>query len=689
MSIAAEIASVSYTLATGVGEEMPVTFKVLDSSHLRVYADGELQTLTTDYTWTSDGTDAGTGTVTSVSMLAGEEVYITYEIPATQESEFEDGDPFPPEVVEGEFDKSRLILAAIKERLTEVLRFPPGEAATQLGAAAARASKALWFDSNGDPTVYNAAQLLAVIEAEIPDSVVDRPTVTFADASDRGTTTPDFTGQLGIQLDTLGADPLGSLYVSASTSVGDWDAVDARVTAAAAVGTANAAAVAALQTDEGKLPWDITHSDHGAVDGDQTVDTALAIESALSDYGVAYIPSGDWYFRTECDIPSNSLIYGDGNASHCLWSDNNALVAATAATASVQLFQGDGEVGPASPVLDGITIRDLWIDGNGNNQTNMNAALTGVALAGTNHTVLRCKFTGMRAGDQKEAFVVNLHGSYISSTNYPARNCKVLECEFTDGANQTLTGSTLEFTQILISGYQTTDAADLIAEGCEVSGNHFHNLDTDSNQNRSVHGIAILGAGHVARGNIAWDCSGSSFTMFWLQTVNTEDLLLEGNRCRDIYRGVGLHLTTETFRRLKFRDNNFRCEHNCYNFYFSATGSGTLGSVDIQGDSLWSETVACIFFDFDGGPAKLDGFARVRGCTLDNDNSSYDSAQIIVEMVAADAGSSPGTIPNPDEWIVGSNVKPDGTLGTKRFQVSPWPGSGGTWTANSVWTDLL
>lgn len=85
-----------------------------------------VQTLTTDYTVTGAGLDAG-GTVTMVVAPAtGESLIIRRILPLTQESDFVTQDPFPAEVVEEDHDRSVMLSQQLEEKQDRALRFQVG-----------------------------------------------------------------------------------------------------------------------------------------------------------------------------------------------------------------------------------------------------------------------------------------------------------------------------------------------------------------------------------------------------------------------------------------------------------------------------------------------------------------------------------------------------------------------------------
>lgn len=225
MAIADENTKVLVTL-TGAGQTIPVDFYFLADDHLKVTSTTGTTTtelvLNSDYTVTGAGNQGG-GSVVMTAGVSGDKVAVTYNVPPTQTVNFTEGGAEPAETKERVPDKLTMLVKELKEKVSRALL--SNATSSNTFPSSLTAQRFIYVDANGDPQLYTAAQVLALINLEIPTSVVDRPTTTFSDASARAAATPDFTRQIGIQLDTFDADPLGSIYVSGSTSAGDWDPI--------------------------------------------------------------------------------------------------------------------------------------------------------------------------------------------------------------------------------------------------------------------------------------------------------------------------------------------------------------------------------------------------------------------------------------------------------------------------------
>jgi hypothetical protein len=113
-----------------------------------------VQALTTNYTVSGAGNEAG-GTVTMlVAPASGTTLTIRRSIAATQGTDLLPNDRLPAEDLEDGLDKLTMIAQQLGEESDRSIKFPASDAAVsaQLPAASARASKFLTFDANGVPT---------------------------------------------------------------------------------------------------------------------------------------------------------------------------------------------------------------------------------------------------------------------------------------------------------------------------------------------------------------------------------------------------------------------------------------------------------------------------------------------------------------------------------------------------------
>lgn len=157
MTVTTQTASASY-YGNGSTVAFTVPFYFLANTHLQVIlrdAQGieTVQALTTDYTVTGAGVPAG-GTVTMVTAPAsGTFLVIRRNVPITQETDYQENDPFPAATHEMALDKLTMIVQQQDGELDNALHFPASETTNdgELPVAADRAGKYLGFDGNGNP----------------------------------------------------------------------------------------------------------------------------------------------------------------------------------------------------------------------------------------------------------------------------------------------------------------------------------------------------------------------------------------------------------------------------------------------------------------------------------------------------------------------------------------------------------
>jgi hypothetical protein len=156
MTVSSTTSKVSYT-GNGLTTAFAVPFYVLAAADLQVILRSgtteTVQALTTNYTVSGAGNEAG-GTVTMlVAPASGTTLTIRRSIAATQGTDLLPNDRLPAEDLEDGLDKLTMIAQQLGEESDRSIKFPASDAAVsaQLPAASARASKFLTFDANGLP----------------------------------------------------------------------------------------------------------------------------------------------------------------------------------------------------------------------------------------------------------------------------------------------------------------------------------------------------------------------------------------------------------------------------------------------------------------------------------------------------------------------------------------------------------
>jgi len=134
MTVSSDVNRISYA-GNGSTTVFPVNYYFLENSHLQVIlitsAGVEtIQTLTTNYTVTGAGNEAGG----SVTMLVAPPVNVTIviqrSVPATQETDYLANDPFPAESHERALDKLTMLAQQNEREIDRALKIPLASVAT-------------------------------------------------------------------------------------------------------------------------------------------------------------------------------------------------------------------------------------------------------------------------------------------------------------------------------------------------------------------------------------------------------------------------------------------------------------------------------------------------------------------------------------------------------------------------------
>jgi hypothetical protein len=145
------------------------TNKIFAAGDLRVYVDGVLKTLATDYSVTGVGAESGGGVVFVVKPPAGTgNVVIVSDPPLTQLINLLDGGDMPGPLVTGGLDKAAVVAQRARDLIDRCIRLPDADpgAGLVLPLPAERALKYLAFDPAGAVTVQPS------VDATIDTSVL-------------------------------------------------------------------------------------------------------------------------------------------------------------------------------------------------------------------------------------------------------------------------------------------------------------------------------------------------------------------------------------------------------------------------------------------------------------------------------------------------------------------------------------
>ena len=219
----------------GVTTAFPTGFYFLQDSDILVTLTSSsgvntVKSLTTDYTVTGALSSAG-GTVTMlVAPASGEKLTIERTVSLTQETDYISGDAFPSETHERGLDKAMMAASQASDQIGRAFRIRSSDG--NLSEVALVANGILGTTAGGAATIMTGAQVQTLLN--LPATVIDQPTKTFADSTARAAATPDFLGQLGVQLNT------STVYIGTSIAAGGWTVYDFSISAGS-VGTSNLA----------------------------------------------------------------------------------------------------------------------------------------------------------------------------------------------------------------------------------------------------------------------------------------------------------------------------------------------------------------------------------------------------------------------------------------------------------------
>ena len=154
MTISTTTSRISYN-GNGVTTVFAFPYRFLANGDLVVLAVSAagvetVKTLTTDYTLTGAGDDAGGSVTMLVAPASGTRLVIYRNTPITQETDYISGDPFPAETHERALDRLTMIAQEIGSDADRSIKVPVGDSSsltTTLPAAANRLDKFIVFDA--------------------------------------------------------------------------------------------------------------------------------------------------------------------------------------------------------------------------------------------------------------------------------------------------------------------------------------------------------------------------------------------------------------------------------------------------------------------------------------------------------------------------------------------------------------
>lgn len=189
MTVSVDTSRVAYA-TNGTTGPFTVPFYFLDNTHLRVvYTAGGVDTvltLTTDYTVTGAGVEAGGAITTIASYAAGGTLTIIRSVPLTQLTDYQDLDAFPAASHERALDKITMILQQLAEYLDRVPALPASSDLSDIEFPLPGAGYYIRWNSTGTAleavsTVEDSGNFTLAATGAVQRSVIaklgDRPTV--------------------------------------------------------------------------------------------------------------------------------------------------------------------------------------------------------------------------------------------------------------------------------------------------------------------------------------------------------------------------------------------------------------------------------------------------------------------------------------------------------------------------------
>jgi hypothetical protein len=154
--VSSETRRTEYTLVADDEQDIPVGFYFIEDTDLKVYLNGDLLTLTTDYTLTGAGSEAADGVVDLESAAGaeiGDSLVVVLDPAKTQSADFPPTGAIPSASFEQGLDRLSQVTLALQGQIDRCVKIPvsdTGSPTVEVDDAATRANKVLRFDADGD-----------------------------------------------------------------------------------------------------------------------------------------------------------------------------------------------------------------------------------------------------------------------------------------------------------------------------------------------------------------------------------------------------------------------------------------------------------------------------------------------------------------------------------------------------------
>jgi hypothetical protein len=311
MTVSSTTTKVSYA-GNGATTVFAYTFKIFAAADLEVVlrsaaAVETVQTITTHYTVSGAGADAG-GNVTFVAAPAsGVTVIIRRALALTQGTDYVENDPFPANSHEDALDRLTFITQQMQEELDRSIKASVTNTISTVEfstSAADRANKVFSFDSSGNLQI---SQELGTYRGNWSASTLYYPRDIIKDTSNNN-----------IYLANTQHTSTGAQPISSNADVAKWDLiVDASAAATSATNAANSATAAA--TSATNAATSASNAATSETNAGTSETNAASSASAAS---------------TSATNASNSASAASTSASNASTSETNAASSASAASTS-------------------------------------------------------------------------------------------------------------------------------------------------------------------------------------------------------------------------------------------------------------------------------------------------------------------------------------------------------------------
>lgn len=181
MTVSSTTSSVSYA-GDGATTIFPVSFYFLDGAHVKAVLRDDSSGSETPWTQPADFAIAGAGeqaggTLTATAAPASGRTLLIYrDVPATQETDYVENDPFPAESHERALDKVTMIVQQLGREISRSFRLKISDPtdSIELPDVEMRKGKYLFFDpATGEPSVASVVAVGSLVVSAFWQSVLD------------------------------------------------------------------------------------------------------------------------------------------------------------------------------------------------------------------------------------------------------------------------------------------------------------------------------------------------------------------------------------------------------------------------------------------------------------------------------------------------------------------------------------